>query len=94
MPLRLGRMSSLNGQAISLRATIVSLTAGETIQFDQPGFFFGDDPGFLMRASGAGTATAEVRWEVFYTSTGAPANIDVSYTVADIDGVNGNPRSR
>ena len=87
-------VGSLNGQAISLRATIVSLTAGETIQFDQPGFAFGDDPGFLMRASGAGTATAEVRWEVFYTSTGAPANIDVSYTVADIDGVNGNPRSR
>ena len=39
-------------------------------------------------------ATAEVRWDIFFTASGAPVEIDVSYTVADIDGVAGQPRSR
>ncbi len=82
---------TFNGQQFSLRATIVSISANDNITFSTSG----DDPGFLLRAFGTPTtATAEVRWDIFYTNSGAPVNIDVSFTVADIDGTSGDPRSR
>lgn len=84
----------VNGQSISIRATIVSLTAGDTIRFDRPFGGSDDDPAFLLRSSGSGIATAEIRWDIFYTSSGVPVDVDVSFTVADIDGRNGDPRSR
>lgn len=83
-------VGTFNGQQISLRATIVSMTPSDTIEFSTTG----DDPRFLLRSFGAGIATSEVRWDVFYTASGAPVNIDISYTVADIDGSGGDPRSR
>ncbi|GAA0477594.1 hypothetical protein GCM10009096_19360 [Parasphingorhabdus litoris] len=84
-------VGTFNGQQISLRATVISLTAGDDIRFST----IGDDPNFLMRERGAsGIATTEIRWDVFYAASGAPVNIDISFTVADIDGVGNNPRSR
>ncbi len=82
---------TFNGQQFSLRATIVSISANDNIAFSTSG----DDPGFLLRAFGPRTtATAEIRWDIFYTNSGAPVDIDVSFTVADIDGRSGDPRSR
>ena len=87
-------VGTFNGQSISLRATVVSITAGETILFYQPGLLFGDDPGFLLVSDGGPIGTAEVQWDIIYTNSGVPINVDVSFTVADIDGVGNNPRSR
>ncbi|MEP6340822.1 Ig-like domain-containing protein, partial [Parasphingorhabdus sp.] len=86
-------VGSVAGQSISIRATIVSITAGDNIQFDRP-TGTNDDPGFLLNSNGGPLATAEVRWDIFFTASGAPVEIDVSYTVADIDGTAGQPRSR
>ncbi len=85
-------VGTANGLAVSIRATIVSITDGDTIRFDRPSG--SDDPTFLLQSDGGDLATAEVRWDVFYTLTGVPVNIDITYTVADIDGVAGAPRSR
>ncbi len=86
-------VGTVNGQSISIRATIVSITAGDTVRFDRP-VSGDDDPGFLLRSNGGPLATAEIRWDIFFTATGAPVEIDVSYTVSDIDGTAGQPRSR
>ncbi|MEM7701934.1 MAG: DUF4347 domain-containing protein, partial [Pseudomonadota bacterium] len=86
-------VGSVNGQSISIRATIVSISSQDTIRFDRP-TSSDDDPAFLLRSSGPGTATAEINWEIFYTNSGVPVPVDVAFTVSDIDGVNGNQRSR
>ncbi len=86
-------VGTVNGQSISIRATVVSISAGDTVRFDRP-TSGDDDPGFLLRSNGGPVATAEIRWDIFFTATGAPVEIDVSYTVADIDGVGGNTNSR
>ncbi len=84
-------VGTFNGQQISLRATVVSLTDGDDIRFSTSG----DDPRLLLRERGPeGVATTEIRWDIFYAGSGAPVNIDISFTVADIDGVGGQPRSR
>ncbi len=86
-------VGTVSGQSISIRATIVSISSGDTIRFDRP-TGSNDDPAFLLRSNGGPLATAEVRWDIFFTASGAPVDIDVSYTVADIDGASGQPRSR
>ncbi len=86
-------VGTVGGQSISIRATIVSITDGDTIRFDRP-IGSNDDPAFLLRSNGGSLATAEVRWDIFFTASGAPVDIDISYTVADIDGAGGSPRSR
>ncbi|WP_432199573.1 Ig-like domain-containing protein [Erythrobacter sp. W53] len=83
-------VATVNGQQISVRATIVSLTAGDDVQFSGPGDDFGV---FLRKDAGAGVGTTEIRWDIFFSATGAPANVDVNFTVADIDG-NGGPETR
>ncbi len=84
-------VATVNGQQISVRATITSLSAGENVEFSAPG----DDFGIFLRkdGGGAGLGTVEIRWDLFFTATGAPANVDVNFTVADIDG-NGGPETR
>ncbi|WP_279349256.1 Ig-like domain-containing protein [Erythrobacter litoralis] len=88
-------VGTVNGQSISISATVVSLGDGDTIRFERPGVV-SDDPTIALFAGGLATenATVQIRWDVFYTATGAPAQIDISYTVADIDGVGNLPRSR
>lgn len=69
---------------ISLRATLVSISAGDSITV----FRSGDNP--VVRAN-TGTLAAEVRWEVFNRNTGQPINGDPAFLITDIDGRNGNP---
>ncbi|MCK0129260.1 Ig-like domain-containing protein [Erythrobacter sp. F6033] len=83
-------VATVNGQSISVRATITAISAGESVEFRTSG----DDFGVFLRKNGSGgTGTAEIRWDIFFTATGAPANIDINFTVADIDG-NGGPETR
>ncbi|MBV7267540.1 Ig-like domain-containing protein, partial [Erythrobacter ani] len=88
-------VGALSGQSISLRATVVSLSAGDSIRFERPGVV-SDDPTFAVFAGGPTNQNAqiEILWEVFFTDTGAPAQIDIDFTVADLDGSGNVPRSR
>jgi len=69
---------------ISLRATIVSISAGDSINL----FTSGDNP--VVRAA-TGTLEAEILWEVFNANTGAPILGDPAFLITDIDGSGGNP---
>jgi hypothetical protein len=82
-------VATVNGQSISIRATIVSITGGANVEFSAPG----DDFGIFLRKPSNGLGTIEVRWDIFFTATDAPANVDVNFTVADIDGA-GAPQTR
>jgi len=75
---------TVNGVPISLRATVTSLSAGDTIRL----FTSGDNP--VVRAN-TGTLAATVVWEVFNAVTGAPITADPNFLITDIDGNNGNP---
>lgn len=75
---------TVNGTPISLRATLTSISAGDTILF----FTSGDNP--VVRAN-TGTLSSTVLWEVFNTATGAPIIADPNFLITDIDGSNGNP---
>ncbi|MBD2843552.1 Ig-like domain-containing protein, partial [Erythrobacter rubeus] len=88
-------VGTLSGQAISLRATVVSISSGDGIRFERPGVL-SDDPTFAIFAGGPTSENVqiEILWEAFFTATGAPAEIDVNFTVADIDGAGNVPRSR
>ena len=88
-------VGTVNGQSISLRATVVSLSPGDAIRFQRP--LTGNDDPTIALFSGVDVTTnvvAQIRWDIFYTATGEPVPIDISYTVADIDGVGNVPRSR
>jgi large repetitive protein len=86
---------TVSGQAVDLRAVIVSATNGSTsadrIRFNQPSAT-SNDPGFLLQTSGAtGTASVQVRWELVLAGTNTPIAADISFTIADIDGTGANP---
>jgi large repetitive protein len=87
-------VGTVNGQAVDLIARVISTSARpttgvDTITFNQP-TAGNDDFGFTLNTvSGTGNATAEVRWEIVRTGTTIPLNTDVTFTVADIDGVGG-----
>jgi large repetitive protein len=85
---------TIGGQAIDLRATIVSITSGASVQFDRPVAGV-DNPAFLVVAGTAtGQVSAEIRWQTFLAGTNTAISGDVTYSIADIDGVGGNPNSR
>ena len=69
---------------ISLRATLTSISAGDTVSF----FTSGDDP--VVRAN-TGTLSSTVLWEVTDANTGLPIVGDPDFLITDIDGNNGNP---
>ncbi len=75
---------SVNGTPISLRATLTSISAGDTVSF----FTSGDNP--VVRAN-TGTLDSSVLWEVFNAATGAPILADPNFLITDIDGSNGSP---
>jgi CshA-type fibril repeat protein len=83
-------VANVGGQSISLRATVNSVTAGDSVEF----FTDGDDFGVFLNSNLVGTASTEITWDIFFTASGAPVDIDIGFTVADIDGVGGDPRSR
>jgi large repetitive protein len=86
---------TVGGQAIDLRAVIVSSTSGtaaaDVINFDRP-VTTSNDPAFLLTAAaGTGTASIQVRWEMVLAGTNTPIAADISYTIADLDGTGANP---
>jgi large repetitive protein len=88
---------TVNGQAVDLRAVIVSNTSGtaaaDVINFDRP-VTTSNDPAFLLTAAaGAGTASVQVRWELVLAGTNTPVAADISYTIADLDGTGANPNA-
>jgi large repetitive protein len=88
---------TVNGQAVDLRAVIVSNTSGNTaadvINFDRPSAGT-NDPGFLLTANaGSGTASVQVRWELVRAGTSTPIAADISFTIADLDGTGANPNA-
>ncbi len=75
---------TVNGTPISLRATVTSISAGDSVRL----FTSGDNP--VVRAN-TGTLSSTVLWEVFNAATGAPISADPNFLITDIDGNNGNP---
>ena len=84
------------GQSVDLRVTVVSISAGDAIRFNRPGIGTNpDDPTFLLRdLTAANDATVQIRWELIDHATGNPLAADVRFTIADIDGIGGNPNTR
>ena len=88
---------TVGGQAVDLRAVIVSNTSGtaaaDVINFDRPSTT-SNDPSFLLTAAaGTGTASVQVRWELVLAGTNTPIAADISYTIADLDGTGANPNA-
>ncbi len=86
---------TVNGQAVDLRAVVVSSTANgasaDVMRFDRP-TAASNDPGFLLQSSaGTGTASIQIRWELVLAGTNTPVAADISYTIADLDGTGANP---
>jgi large repetitive protein len=88
---------TVNGQAVDLIATVVTITGTDTIRFFRPGTNSTglDDFGFQLVTSGTtGSASANIQWQVVLTGTNTAVAADVSLGIADIDGVGGNTLSR
>ncbi|WP_354288251.1 tandem-95 repeat protein [Sphingomonas sp. UYEF23] len=85
---------TVGGQAVDLRAVVVSSTLStDVINFDRP-VNTTNDPGFLLATAGGpttGVASAQVRWELVLAGTNTPISADISYTIADLDGTGANP---
>ena len=75
---------TVNGTPVSLRATVTSLSAGDSLSL----FTSGDNP--VVRAN-TGTFSSTVVWELLDAATGAPIAADPNFLITDIDGSNGNP---
>ncbi|HHD78406.1 MAG TPA: DUF11 domain-containing protein, partial [Epsilonproteobacteria bacterium] len=73
---------TVGGVPISLRATVTSLSAGDSISL----FRSGDNP--VVRAN-TSTFSADVLWEAFYQGTTTPIFGDPRFLITDIDGRNG-----
>lgn len=69
---------------ISLRATVVSISAGDQVRL----FTSGDNP--VVRTN-TGSFSAEIRWDVTDRISGLPVVGDPAFLITDIDGRNGNP---
>ncbi len=90
-------VGTVNGQTVDLVARVVSITGSDTVRFLQPNTntVGSDDFGFQILASGnSGTASLQIAWTVVLTGTNTAVSADVSFTIADIDGVGGNTLTR
>ena len=85
---RWSNAATVGGQAVDLKATIVTATAGAKLQFNQ--ITAGtNDPSFTLVAptgTTTGIGTAKVHWELVLAGTDTPVYADIRYTIADIDG--------
>ena len=84
---------TIGGKAIDLRATIITLGAGDTLTFNRP-VAGTNDPGFVVNDATGDGASALVRWETFLTGTNTAIAGDVNFTVADLDGIGGAANTR
>jgi large repetitive protein len=88
---------TVGGQAVDLRAVIVSSTSGtsaaDVLNFDRP-TTTSNDPAFLLTAAaGTGTSSIQVRWELVLAGTNTAVAADINYTIADLDGTGANPNA-
>ncbi len=86
---------TVGGQAVDLRAVIVSNTSGtsapDVLNFDRP-TTTSNDPAFLLTAAaGTGNSSIQVRWELVLAGTNTPVAADINYTISDLDGTGANP---
>lgn len=86
-------VGSVNGRNVDLVATVVSITNGDSVLFDRP-TAGNNDPGFLLNDPNANGADARIRWDLVVSGTTTAIQADVSFSVADVDGVGGNPNTR
>jgi large repetitive protein len=88
---------TVNGIAVDVIARVVSISTRSTGASDTVTFgTSSDDFSFTLNTGGTNTGNAqvEIRWDIVRTGTNTPVNTDVSFTVADIDGANGQQLSR
>ena len=82
--------ATFDGRPVDLKATIVSVSNGDTIRFLRPQASTGDDANFLLQSStGTGNAEVKILWQLIDQMSGDPLPADVRFTIADIDGVDG-----
>jgi hypothetical protein len=85
---------TVGGQAIDLVAYVVSVGAGDTVEFENP-LSGTDDPSFVLNSGGSNQAgEAVIEWSIVLTGTAIPAIGDITFSIADIDGIGGNPNTR
>jgi len=90
-------VGTVQGNSVDLVAEVVSITGNDTVRFFRPGTntLGSDDFGFQILASNStGVALLDVRWTVVLAGTSTAVETDVSFTIADVDGVDGDPLSR
>jgi large repetitive protein len=88
-------VATINGVQVDLVATVGQITNASGVRFNAPGQggTLNDDFGILLVSSaGAGNATAVVNWTLVRTGTTTLVSSDVTFTVADIDGVSATER--
>ncbi len=90
-------VATINGEVVDLLARVVSVGSNDVVRFNRSGTggTLNDDFGILLQTSGTtGTAAAVIQWEIVRTGTTTQVATDVTFTVADIDGVGGVPLTR
>jgi large repetitive protein len=94
---RWSNAGTLGGQSLDVIATVSSISGADTVRFLQPGTnnIGADDFGFQILASGSsGVASLQITWTVVLAGTNTAAPSDISFTIADLDGVGGNNLTR
>ena len=85
---------TVGGQSIDLVATVISAGPSDTVLFENP-LGGTDDPSFILNGGGSGQAgEAVIEWSIVLAGTNIAATGDITFTIADIDGVGGNPGTR
>ena len=86
---------TVGSAAIDIRATILAIGPGDVITFEDPSVIGMDDLSILLN-SGAFNQPAEVtlQWEIVLAGTTIQASGNIDFTIADIDGIGGNPTTR
>ncbi len=86
----------VDGQNIDIKATVLSMGAGDSIVFEDPSTnTSADDFGLHLYSEGLNQpAEAEIKWEIVLTGTSMPVFADVNLIVSDLDGIGGNPDTR
>jgi CshA-type fibril repeat protein len=85
-------VGTIGGEAIDLKATVTAYDAN-SLTFET----VGDDPSILLYSSGKNVAAeVSIHWEVFKSGTNQSvfAYGNPTFSVADIDGIGGNPYTR
>jgi large repetitive protein len=88
-------VATIGGVQVDLVATVGTLTNASGVRFNQSGTngTLNDDFGILLQTTaGTGNATAVVTWSIVRTGTNTPFQTDITFTVADIDGVSATQR--